>query len=79
MFNLLINIMTSALSGCLVAFLHIGYERATIKKVTNNQHLINPHYGSSEGFGVFRCSIYYVINYSIDKQGVQCILQYYNK
>ena len=42
MFNLLIDIMTSALSGCLVAFLHIGYERATIKKVTNNQHLINP-------------------------------------
>ncbi|PZH68470.1 hypothetical protein C7Q81_08055 [Staphylococcus aureus] len=31
------------------------------------------------GFGVFRCSIYYVINYSIDKQGVQCILKYYNK
>ncbi|PZL28656.1 hypothetical protein C7P98_02600 [Staphylococcus aureus] len=31
------------------------------------------------GFGVFRCSIYYVINYSIDKQGVQCILHYYNK
>ncbi|HCD3297740.1 TPA: hypothetical protein ACHHHL_001612 [Staphylococcus aureus] len=25
------------------------------------------------GFGVFRCSIYYVINYSIDEQGVQCI------
>ena len=74
MFNLLIDIMTSALSGCLVAFLHIGYERATIKKVTNNQHLNkSPHYGSSEGFGVFRCSIYYVTNYSIDEQGVQCI------
>ncbi|HDC5198838.1 TPA: hypothetical protein O8076_001060 [Staphylococcus aureus] len=25
------------------------------------------------GFGVFRCSIYYVTNYSIDEQGVQCI------
>ncbi|MEI2181272.1 hypothetical protein VWF99_10215 [Staphylococcus aureus] len=25
------------------------------------------------GFGVFRCSIYYVPNYSIDEQGVQCI------
>ena len=23
------------------------------------------------GFGVFRCSIYYVINYSIDEQGAQ--------
>ncbi|WP_061869756.1 hypothetical protein [Staphylococcus aureus] len=31
--------------------------------------------GSSEGIylGVFRCSIYYVTNYSIDEQGVQCI------
>ncbi|EHS31495.1 hypothetical protein BA765_09375 [Staphylococcus aureus] len=25
------------------------------------------------GFGVFRCSIYYVTNYSIDEQGVQYI------
>lgn len=25
------------------------------------------------GFGVFRCSIYYVTNYSIDEQGMQCI------
>ena len=25
------------------------------------------------GVGVFRCSIYYVTNYSIDEQGVQCI------
>lgn len=24
------------------------------------------------GFGVFRCSIYYVSNYSIDEQGAQC-------
>ncbi|ORO00079.1 hypothetical protein B8A07_00860 [Staphylococcus aureus] len=25
------------------------------------------------GLGVFRCSIYYVTNYSINEQGMQCI------
>ncbi len=74
MFNLLIDIMTSALSGCLVAFFAHWLRTRNNKKVTNNQHLNkSPHYGSSEGFSVFRCSIYYVINYSIDEQGVQCI------
>ncbi len=75
MFNLLINIMTSALSGCLVAFFAHWLRTRNNKKVTNNQHLNKSlTMAVVRGFGVFRCSIYYVINYSIDKQGVQCIL-----